>query len=172
MPDPFQNPLLGAAPNGFGGSAPPANALMPPSPYDVTPAQGWATNAQAGSDWLAGQRAQSAQMGLMDPNTGLPTQAGILNAVGKYGNTLLMGVKAPNAIAANALMPAPVSPLAGIAQAVRNYVTKPNYARAASPDTVAAVHDAINTHPEIAHAVRSGNWAIAGDAPMAQAVGQ
>lgn len=168
MPDPFQlqNPLLGTAPaGGFGGTAPPSNALMPPNPYAVTPAEGWAANGQAAGDWITQQRAQSAQMGLMDPNTGLPTQAGILNAAGKYGNTLLMGVKAPNAVAANALMPLQqtASPLAGIAQAVRNYVTKPNYARAMSADAIGAVHDAINTHPEIAHAVRTGDWSIAGD---------
>lgn len=172
MPDPFQNPLLGAAFGGFGGSVPPSSALLPSNPYNVTPAQGWQTNTQAAGDWLAQQRAQSAQMGLMDPNTGLPTQAGILNAAGKYGNTLLMGVKAPNAVAANALMPQQVSPLAGIAQAVRNYVTKPNYARAVSPDTAAAVHEAINTHPEIAHAVRSGDWSIAGDMPQMQQIGE
>lgn len=165
MPDPFQiqNPLLGTAPNGFGGSTPPSNALLPPNPYDVTSAQGWAANAQAGGDWLAGQRAQSAQMGLMDPNTGLPTQAGVANAMGRYGNMLLMGVKAPNAIAMNALMPAPANALAATAQAVRNFMTRPNYARAASADAMGAVQDAINTHPEIAHAVRTGDWTVAGD---------
>ena len=46
-------------------------------------------------------------------------------------------------------------------------MTKPNLARAASPDTMAAVHDAINSHPEIAHAVRSGDWSVAGD-PVVQ----
>lgn len=162
MPDPFQNPLLGSAQNGFGGSAPPSNALLPPSPYDVTPAQGWSANTQAAGDWLANQRAQSTQMGYLDPNTGLPTKAGVLNAADKYVNMLLMGVKTPNAVPLNALMPAPVSPLAGVAQAVRNYVTKPNYARAMSADNIAAIHDAINTHPEIAHAMRTGDWSIAG----------
>ena len=110
-PDPFQNSLLGTAPNSFGGSAPPSNALMPPSPYDVTPAQGWAANGQAAGDWLAGQRAQSAQMGFLDPNTGLPTRAGVSDAAGRYTNMLLMGVKAPGAVAQNALMPQQPGPL-------------------------------------------------------------
>lgn len=162
MPGQFQNALLGYAPGaGFGGAVPPSNALLPPDPNAVTPAQGWAANAQAAGDWIAGQRAQSAQMGFLDPSTGLPTKAGVADAAGRYGNMLLMGVKAPGAVAQNALMPQPASPLTGIAQAVRNYVTKPNYARAMSPDAIAAVHDAINTHPEIAHAVRSGDWSVA-----------
>lgn len=168
MPDPFQNPLLGTAPNGFGGSAPPSNALLPPNPYAVTPAEGWAANAQAAGDWIAGQRAQSAQMGLMDPNTGLPTKAGVADAAGRYANMLLMGVKTPGAVAPNALMPPPASPLAATAQAVRNFMTRPNYARAMSQDNIAAIHDAINTHPEIAHAVRSGDWSIADGGMAAQ----
>jgi len=172
MPDPFQNPLLGTTPNGFGGSVPPSNALLPPNPYAVTPAEGWAANAQAAGDYLSQQRAQSAQMGFMNPNTGLPTQAGVADAAGRYTNMLLMGVKAPNAVPMNALMPQQLGPLAGIAQAVRNYVTKPNFARAASPDTMAAVQGAINAHPEIAHAVRSGDWSIAGDVPQVDQVGQ
>ena len=88
----------------FGGSAVPSNALTPPSPYDVTPAQGWQADTQAAGDYLAEQRAQSAQMGMMDPATGLPTQAGMANAAGRYGNMLLMGIKAPNAIPMNGLM--------------------------------------------------------------------
>lgn len=168
MAQQFQNPLLGSIPGGFGGSVPPSNALLPPNPYDVTPAEGWQANAQAAGNWFTQQRAQSAQMGLMDPATGLPTKAGIADAAGHYANTLLMGVKAPNAVPMNALMQGQASPLAGIAQAVRNYVTKPNMARAMSPDTIGAIHEAINTHPEIAHAVRSGDWSIAGDGAAAQ----
>ena len=81
MASPTQNPLLGLAPNAFGGS--PANALMPPSPYDVTPAQGMQANAQAVGNFLAQQRAQSAAMGADGPEHGrLPTRAGLMNAGG------------------------------------------------------------------------------------------
>jgi hypothetical protein len=152
---------------------PPANALMPVGPlgqrdYGMTPAEGLAANVGAAGDFISQQRARSAQMGLYDPGTGLPTQAGLARAAGQYGNTLLMSVKGPNALAPSATLPGAVHPLTGIAQAVRNYMTRPNYARAASPDAMAAVTDAINTHPEIAHAVRTGDWTIAGDTEQPQ----
>ena len=131
----------------------------------MTPAQGWQADTQAAGDYLAQQRAQSAQMGMMDPATGLPTQAGMANAAGRYGNMLLMGIKAPNAIPLNGRMPPAAGSLAAMAQAVRNYVTKPNLARAASPDTIAAIHGAINAHPEIARAVQSGDWSFADGTP-------
>jgi len=105
MPGQFQNPLLGMAPGaGFGGAMPPLNALLPPDPNAVTPAQGWAANAQAAGNFIAQQRAQSAAMGLMDPNTGLPTRAGVLNATGQMGNALLMGTTEPGAPPVNGLL--------------------------------------------------------------------
>lgn len=168
MSSPQQNPLLGLAPSALNGS--PANALMPPSPYDVTPAQGMQANAQAVGNFLSQQRAQSAQMGMLDPNNGLPTQAGMANAAGRYGNMLLMSMKAPSALPLNGLMPAPASPLMATAQAVRNFITKPNYARALSADALAAVQDAISTHPEIAHAVHTGDWSVADDGSQGQAM--
>lgn len=51
--------------------------------------------AQNVGDYIARQRAQSVAMGLLDPNTGLPTAAGVVNAGQQYGNALLMGTTAP-----------------------------------------------------------------------------
>lgn len=83
---------------------PPSNALLPPDPNAVTPAQGWAANAQAAGNFIAQQRAQSAAMGLMDPNTGLPTRAGVMNVAGQMGNALLMGTMEPGAPPVNGLL--------------------------------------------------------------------
>lgn len=105
MPGQFQNPLLGYAPGaGFGGAMPPSNALLPPNPYQVTPAEGWAANAQAAGNYIAQQRAESVRQGLMDPNTGLPTRAGVVNAAGQVGNALLMGTTEPGAPPVNGLL--------------------------------------------------------------------
>lgn len=108
MPGQFQNPLLAMAPNGgFGGAIPPPNALMPPDPNQVTPAQGWAAYAQpaqAAGDWLAQQRAEAVRQGLLDPSTGLPTRAGIRDAAGQFGNALLMGTTEPGAPPVNGLL--------------------------------------------------------------------
>lgn len=101
----FQNPLLGMSSGaGLGGTMSPSNALLPPDPNQVTPAQGWAANAQAADAFLAQQRAKSSAMGLMDPRTGLPTRAGLLGAAGQYGNALMMGTTEPGAPPVNGLL--------------------------------------------------------------------
>lgn len=108
MPGQFQNALLGMSPGaGFGGATPPLNALLPPDPNQVTPAQGWEAYAQparAVGNWMADQRAQSAAQGLLNPRTGLPTRAGVMNAVGQWTNALLMGTTEPGAPPLNGLM--------------------------------------------------------------------
>jgi hypothetical protein len=45
--------------------------------------------------WLAAQRAKSAQMGLWNDQTGLPTGKGLVSAAGQYSNALMMGTTAP-----------------------------------------------------------------------------
>jgi hypothetical protein len=56
-------------------------------------------NATAGygtmADWFRNQRAQSAEMGLLDPSTGLPTRAGLTDAARQYASGLLVGSTAP-----------------------------------------------------------------------------
>ena len=47
------------------------------------------------SDWLAQQRAISAQRGLWDDAAGRPTAAGVVDAAQQYGNALMMGTTAP-----------------------------------------------------------------------------
>jgi hypothetical protein len=101
---PEVNPLLSFGTSRLMGNAPINALLQPPNPGDVTPAEGWAANAQAAGDFIAQQRAQSAQMGYLDPATGFPTRAGLLNAAGQYGNALLMGSTEARAAPANALL--------------------------------------------------------------------
>ena len=45
--------------------------------------------------WLAAQRAKSAQMGLWNDQTGLPTAKGLVSAAQQTGNALLIGTTAP-----------------------------------------------------------------------------
>ena len=74
MPD--QNPLLTGAP---------------------TWADAYDYNANALANWVTQQRQISADRGLWNDKTGLPTGAGIVNAGQQYGNALLMGTTAPAA---------------------------------------------------------------------------
>ena len=53
---------------------------------------------QAVTDYLAKQRAQSAEMGLWDDQSGMPTAKGLLDAAQQYGNALLMGTTAPETV--------------------------------------------------------------------------
>lgn len=99
--NPLLNGLLNVPDQGFGaaptnGLAPP-NPLLPPDSGAPTQAQGVAQAGSALWQWLQGQRAQSRQMGLLDPATGLPTQAGAVDAARQYANALMMGTTAPGA---------------------------------------------------------------------------
>ena len=74
----------------------PAAATQPDT---GTPTLGAAASSgvDALGQWLAAQRAKSVQMGLMDPTSGWPTRAGIVDAAGQTANALLMGTTAPGA---------------------------------------------------------------------------
>lgn len=73
MPD--QNPLLTGAP---------------------TWADAYDYNANALANWVGQQRQISADRGLWNDKTGLPTGAGIVNAAGQTANALMMGTTAPS----------------------------------------------------------------------------
>ena len=70
----------------------PDNPLTAGSP---TWADAYTQTTDALGTWLAAQRAKSANMGLWNDQTGLPTGAGVVNAGQQYGNALLMGTTAP-----------------------------------------------------------------------------
>lgn len=58
----------------------------------------WRTNVQGVGDWIAQQRAISAQRGLWNDATGLPTQAGVVDATGQVAQGILMGSTAPRPV--------------------------------------------------------------------------
>ncbi len=64
--------------------------------YSVpTPADAWTFNRDAAQDWIEQQRAISRERGLWNDTTGLPTQAGVVDAAQQYGSGVLMGTTAP-----------------------------------------------------------------------------
>lgn len=70
----------------------PDNPLVRGSP---TWANAYSQTTDALGTWLAEQRAKSANMGLWNDQTGMPTGKGLVNAGQQYGNALLMGTTAP-----------------------------------------------------------------------------
>jgi hypothetical protein len=62
-----------------------------------TPSQGaaLASTGQMIADWSAEQTRKSVEMGLWDPETGLPTEAGVLDAARQYANAMLLGSTRP-----------------------------------------------------------------------------
>lgn len=62
------------------------DAAQPPSMADA-----WQANVRALGDWINQQRAKSAAMGLWNDQTGMPTQAGLVNAAQQYGNGVAFG---------------------------------------------------------------------------------
>jgi hypothetical protein len=79
-------------PNGLG--PPMLNYAAPPP--DTSQGAGVAAAGQQAWQWLQDQRAESTRQGLLDPDTGLPTQVGAVDAAQKYGSALLMGSTAPS----------------------------------------------------------------------------
>src|SRR5215831_15817231 len=69
----------------------PGNLLTPPGANGPD----WADAYSSARDAIAAQRAKSVALGLLDPDTGLPTQAGIIAAARQYGGALLMGSTTP-----------------------------------------------------------------------------
>jgi hypothetical protein len=84
-----------------GNMAGPPNGLGPPllnyaaPPPDATQGAGVAAAGQQAWQWLQDQRAESVRQGLLDPNTGLPTQAGVVDAAQQYAGGLLAGSTTP-----------------------------------------------------------------------------
>ena len=89
-----------------GNMASPPNGLGPPllnyaAPPDATSSQGadvFAGKAQQAWQWLQDQRAESVRQGLLDPNTGLPTQKGVVQGVGDTAQGVMMGTTAPGGV--------------------------------------------------------------------------
>ena len=80
------------------------NSLAPPQitpPDDSGTDQGAALGQtwQAVSDYLAKQRAQSAEMGLWDDQAGRPTAKGLLDAAQQTAQGVMMGTTAPGEVA-------------------------------------------------------------------------
>ena len=78
-------------PNGLG--PPLLNYAAPPS--DTTQGAGVAAAGQQAWRWLQDQRAESTRQGLLDPDTGLPTQAGLVDAARQTAEGVMMGTTAP-----------------------------------------------------------------------------
>jgi hypothetical protein len=81
-------------PNGLG---PPMmlNYAAPPDPAAPTLGQGVAQTGANAWQWLQDQRAESVRQGLLDPETGLPTQKGLVDAAGQYAQGVMMGTITP-----------------------------------------------------------------------------
>jgi SAM-dependent methyltransferase len=60
-----------------------------------TPADAWNYNTTAYQQWVAQQRAAGISQGVLDPQTGWPTQAGLLDAAQQFGSALLGATAAP-----------------------------------------------------------------------------
>jgi len=77
--------------------------IAQPDPNQPDVGTGFGQLYQTASDYLAAQRAKSAQMGLWDDASGGPTSKGLLDAASQYGNALLAGTIAPRLSAGRAL---------------------------------------------------------------------
>ena len=62
-----------------------------------TLADAWSHNTATVGDWLQQQRAISAERGLLNPETGLPTKAGIVDAARQFSMNALMSTTTPAA---------------------------------------------------------------------------
>jgi hypothetical protein len=80
------------------GDAPADDLTNPLGIVRPTPADAWDYNAQAYGGYVASSQADAVTRGLVDPETGWPTQAGIVQAARSYANALLFGSRAPVAV--------------------------------------------------------------------------
>jgi hypothetical protein len=78
-------------PNGLG--PPMLNYAAPPSP--TSQGAGVAAAGQQAWQWLQDQRAESVRQGLLDPDTGLPTQKGVVEGLRDTAQGVMMGTTAP-----------------------------------------------------------------------------
>jgi hypothetical protein len=69
------------------------NYAAPPSP--TSQGAGVAAAGRQAWQWLQDQRAESTRQGLLDPDTGLPTQKGLIQGVGQTAQGVMMGTTAP-----------------------------------------------------------------------------
>jgi GNAT superfamily N-acetyltransferase len=60
-----------------------------------TLADGWQANSRAYADWVAQQRADGVARGLIDPQTGWPTQNALIDAAHQFGGAMIGGTEAP-----------------------------------------------------------------------------
>ena len=88
--------LLGASPAYAAASALGVGQRAPnPLPQDSSLGAAASTSALELWKWLQNQRADSVRQGLLDPNTGLPTQAGLVDAARQTAQGVMMGTTAP-----------------------------------------------------------------------------
>jgi hypothetical protein len=78
-------------PNGLG--PPMLNYAAPPS--DTSQGAGVAAAGQRAWQWLQDQRAESVRQGLLDPDTGMPTQKGLVEGAKATAEGVMMGTTAP-----------------------------------------------------------------------------
>ena len=76
-------------------ATPNAPAFTPGAAGAIDPAQAWAANRDALSDYIAAQRQKSRDMGLLDPATGMPTTKGIVSIAQQYAGALAAGTGSP-----------------------------------------------------------------------------
>jgi hypothetical protein len=80
-------------------SGPPQNVLLGPPTQPLAPpptqADAWDANSQAYSGWLAQQRASGVASGMIDPDSGWPTQNALLDAAHQWGSAMIAGTGAP-----------------------------------------------------------------------------
>jgi hypothetical protein len=82
------NPYLRAVPM-FEDTSNPLTAQAP------TSADAWTANASAFKDWSDAQRQDGIARGLINPDTGWPTSAALVDAAHQYGNALMGSTSAP-----------------------------------------------------------------------------
>lgn len=73
----------------------PVPVMSPNDPNRLTTADAYTSNMSALRNWVAAQRADASARGLWSDQTGLPTQAGLLDAARQYGQGIIAGTSAP-----------------------------------------------------------------------------
>jgi hypothetical protein len=105
-------------------TAAPANALLPAA--GVNSADAYKSTVGTISDWIAKQRADAAARGLWDDASGMPTQAGIIDAMQQYGGALVAGTAAPGGPAAAAVEGVGGAPVNSMMPPIRAYHGSPH----------------------------------------------
>jgi hypothetical protein len=75
--------------------APPPFPVLRPEDQRLTTADAYTSTKDTIGDWVAAQRADAVAQGLWDPETGMPTQKGLINAAQQYSGALMAGTSAP-----------------------------------------------------------------------------